>query len=92
MQRVFQRFFKPSHYHTSGHTRGTFWDENTIIASEIRLAVKKRKVGNGGVRNLKFLTPTPLALSLNILRLRSDTFVSFVLRLLLKLHLIARSY
>ena len=40
-----------------------------------------------GVRSLKFLTPTPLLLRLNILRLRSDsgTYLSFGLRLLLKL-------
>jgi len=46
-----------------------------------------KEVGTRGVRSLKFLTPTPLLLRLNILRLRSDseTFSSFGLRLLLEL-------
>ena len=45
------------------------------------------KLGSKGVRSLKYLTPTPLLLWLNILRLHSDseTFLSFGLRLLLKL-------
>jgi len=58
---------------------------HTVKSSSIKGAIST--LGSRGVQSLKILTPTPLLLRLNILRLRSDTetFQSFGLRLLLKL-------
>jgi len=50
--------------------------------------VRARESGEAsGVQSLKFLTPTPLLLSLNILSSDSETFLSFALQLLLKLQI-----
>ena len=74
----------------SGHW--SFWKKihvEQFRAKFLQKMPQSRLLQGSGVRRLKFFTPTPLLLSVNILRLRtnSKTFVSFALRLLLKLEI-----
>jgi len=45
MGRVFQRTFEPSHFHTVGHTGGTFGEEKNITAVKVFPAVKILNAG-----------------------------------------------
>ena len=74
----------------SGHW--SFWKKihvEQFRAKFLQKMPQSRLLQGSGVRRLKFFTPTPLLLSVNILRLRtnSKTFVSFALRLLFKLEI-----
>jgi len=50
MERVLQRSFKPSHYHTTGRTGGTFAEKKSTTGAEVLLDGKTLKVQTNYIR------------------------------------------